>query len=92
MADKSQDMIWINFTPADLTEDQREAFDMLVEARKAFENTFTARPGFTFRFSYKGNDWDRLGMTEIAIPKSRDAVKQSLQDWLASKRAAGSRT
>ena len=91
MSDKPE-MIWINFTPADLTEDQREAFDMLVEARKQFEAAFTARPGYTFRFSYKGNDWDRLGMTEIAIPKSRDQVKQSLQDWLASKRAAGSRT
>ena len=91
MADKSA-MEWKNFTPADLTDEQREAFDMLVEARKQFEGTFPARSGFTYLFSYKGNAWERLGMTEIAIPKSREAVKQSLQDWLASKRAAGSRT
>jgi hypothetical protein len=84
-----QELVWVNFTVDDLNAEQREAYDMMIEARAAFERTFPARSGFTYRFSYKG---DRLGLAEIAIPKSRDAVKQSLQDWLASKRAAGSRT
>ena len=88
MADKS-DITWVNFTPADLSPAQREAYDMMIEAKAQFEATFIPRDGFAFRFSYKG---ERLGVAEIAVPKSREAVKQSLQDWLASKRAAGSRT
>ena len=83
------ELTWVNFTPADLTKDQHEAYDMMIEARQAFEATFIPRDGFAFRFSYKG---ERLGVAEVALPKSREAVKQSLQDWLASKRAAGSRT
>jgi hypothetical protein len=92
MADKSQELNWINFTADDLTPEQREAFDMMLEARKAFEATFPCRDGFTLRFSYKGADFTRMGLCEIAAPKSREAVKQSLADWLASKRATGSRT
>ena len=83
------DIAWVNFTPADLSPEQRKAYDMMIEAKNLFEATFIPRDGFTFRFSYKG---ERLGVAEIALPKSRDAVKQSLQDWLASKRASGGRT
>ena len=83
------DLVWINFTVDDLNPEQRKAYDMMIEARHLFEATFPCRYGFTYRFSYKG---DRLGIAEMAAPKSREAVKQSLQDWLASKRAAGSRT
>ena len=83
------ELVWINFTVDDLNKEQREAYEMMQEARKQFEATFPCREGFTYRFSYKG---DRLGIAEMAIPKSRDAVKQSLQDWLASKRATGART
>jgi hypothetical protein len=83
------ELVWINFTADDLDKDQREAYEMMVEARKQFEASFPCRDGFTYRFSYKG---ERMGMAEMAVPKSADAVKQSLQAWLASKRAAGTRT
>ena len=83
------DLVWINFTPEDLDLGQRKAYDMMIEAKAQFEATFIPRDGFTYRFSYKG---ERMGMAEVARPRSSDEVKQSLQAWLASKRAAGSRT
>jgi len=52
MADKSNET-WINFAAADLVDDQREAYEMLLEAKRAFEATFPVRDGFELRFSYK---------------------------------------
>ncbi len=91
MADKSTET-WINFTSVDLSPEQREAFEMFVEAKHAFEATFPCDDAHSLRFSYKGADFTRMGLCQIAKPKSTDAVKQSLADWLASKRASGSRT
>ncbi len=92
MAQDKTEATWINLTPDALAPEQKEAFDMFIEAKHQFESTFAPMPGHVIRFSYKGADFDKIGMCEIAAPKSRDAVKQNLQAWLAARRAAGSRT
>lgn len=92
MADKSNTEQWINFKADDLSGDQLEAYNMLIEAKRQFEATFPCRENYELRFSYKGADFSRMGFTEIAKPKSRDEVKQNLAAWLASRKAAGIRT
>ena len=89
MASTKVELEWINFIRADLTEKQQKAYDMMIEAKNIFEAGFNPPEGFEHRFSYKG---ERMGIALVEKPKSREQVKQSLQDWLASKRAAGSRT
>jgi len=90
MADKSNET-WINFAAADLVDDQREAYEMLLEAKRAFEATFPVRDGFELRFSYKGADFSRMGFCELARSKSKDEVKTNLAAWLAARKAAGDR-
>ncbi len=92
MADKINDATWINFTADDLPQAQADLFKVMIEAKNAFEASFPARDGYTLRFSYKGADFTRMGMCEVARPKDKAAVATSLSAWIAAQRAAGART
>ena len=85
------DATWINFTADDLPQAQADLFTALLAAKSAFEASFPVSPGKALRFSYKGADWSRMGMCEIAAPKTREQVTTSLAAWIASQKAAGAR-
>ena len=82
---------WINFKADDLSTEQRALHDAMLKARAAFEASFPVRDGFTLRFSYKGADFDRMGVTEVAKPKDKAAVAGNLAAWIASQKANGAR-
>lgn len=92
MANETKDnAVWINFEAKDLEGDSKAAFELLTQAKAAFEATFPCRDGFTLRFSYKGADFSRMGVTEVAKPRSREAVATNLSAWIAQQRAANQR-
>lgn len=78
MADKSE---WKNFSANDLPTDAQKLHKAIVDARRAFEKYMnTAAPeGFEFRFSYKGEDFDRMGMCKV---RRSQASALSLKDWM----------
>lgn len=82
---------WINFTADDLPQAQADLFKALTLAKQAFEASFPTREGFTLRFSYKGADFTRMGMCEVAAPKSKTAVATSLSAWIAAQKAANAK-
>ena len=82
---------WINFTADDLPQVQADLFAAMIAAKNAFEASFPCAPDKALRFSYKGADWSRMGMCEVAKPKPREAVTTSLAAWIASQKAAGAR-
>lgn len=79
MADKSTE--WKNFTSSDLPEEARKLHKAIVDARNAFERHMNtvAPEGFEFRFSYKGEAFERMGMCKV---KRSAANSQSLKDWM----------
>lgn len=83
---------WINFTADDLPQAQSDLFAAMIKAKAAFEASFPCAPGKALRFSYKGADWSRMGMCEVAKPATREAVTTSLSAWIAAQKANGART
>lgn len=90
MTDKP-DVQWLNFSADDLPAEQNVLFKALLEAKRAFEASFPTREGFALRFSYKGAEWDKMGMCEVAAPKSKAAVATSLSAWIAAQKAANAK-
>lgn len=90
MSDKPE-ASWINFTADDLPQAQADLFKALILAKQAFEASFPCRDGYALRFSYKGADFTRMGMTEVAKPKDKGAVATSLAAWIAQQRAANAK-
>lgn len=82
---------WINFTADDLPQAQADLFATMIAAKAAFEASFPVAPGKALRFSYKGADWSRMGMCEVAAPKSKEQVTTSLSAWIAAQKANGAR-
>lgn len=83
--------VWLNFSADDLPQEQNELFKALLNAKHAFEASFPCSPGKALRFSYKGADWDKMGMCEVDKPKDKAAVATSLSAWIASQKAANAK-
>ena len=87
MAFPKSDLEWVNVTVStDLDEQQKEAYEMFQEAKKAFEDTMQgyAPAGHRAVFSYRGKD----GTFGMAMAKAPSA-KPTLAQWLAQRKAQG---